>query len=275
MTRTADAGVVWSLLAGGATVLAWYLRRPDDWLVLRLRVGGRQSGRGGRRPIWSTTGLPIAATVGVAVAIPSTTTQAAVVAFVAAGLFASRLRRQAMVTRKAAELRADVARVLSSVAAELRAGVDPAASVRAAVADGSAVWEPLRTATEADVVEALRSMSEHPGGEGLADVAAAWQIAEHTGSPLARVLERMAEAVRADVELDREVAVEAAPARATGRLMAVLPGAGLGLGMLLGADPVRVLLTSVVGVACLWAGLALACLGVWRIERIVTAVEAR
>jgi tight adherence protein B len=69
------------------------------------------------------------------------------------------------------------------------------------------------------------------------------------------------------------VAVEAAPARATARLMAFLPLIGIVLGTTLGADPIRVLTGTTIGVACWGSGLALACVGVWWIERLVRAVE--
>jgi tight adherence protein B len=87
------------------------------------------------------------------------------------------------------------------------------------------------------------------------------------------LLDRMAGSIQAEVELDREVAIEAGPARATARLMAVLPIFGLGLGLLLGVNPVAVLVGSGLGVACLVGGLALACCGVWWIERIVSALD--
>jgi tight adherence protein B len=258
-----------------ATVVGWYLRRPDDWLILRVRLGGVTPDRVSRQPARVWLLAAVAATILVTTAVPNPATQAALVTCAAAGLFAITLRRQAKARQQAVEFRGEISRVLTSVAAELRAGVDPLSSLRAAVADAPAAWAPVRTASVGDVVQALRAMSSYPGGETLAEVAAAWQIAEQAGSPLATVLDRAAATVRAEVELDRDVAVEAAPARATGQLMALLPLAGLGLGMLLGANPIRILLASGVGVACLVAGLGLACLGVWRIERIVAEVEAR
>ncbi len=89
------------------------------------------------------------------------------------------------------------------------------------------------------------------------------------------ILDRMAGSIQDEVDLEREVAVEAGPARATARLMAALPVFGLGLGFLLGVNPVAVLVGSGLGVACLVTGLALAVGGVWWIERIVSSVDAR
>jgi tight adherence protein B len=231
----------------------------------------------------------------VVVAVPSTSSQVAVVAVVAAGLFALKLRRRARQRMEAAAFRAEVARVIRSASAELRAGVDPVAALRAATGgtslhwghlplagekrawgiDVSPPWFGVHVADAADVRTALQSAASTPGGESLADVAAAWHLADQAGAPLAVILDRMAGATQAEVELGREVAGEAEPARATARLMACLPIFGLGLGLLLGVNPVAVLLGSGLGVACLAGGLALACCGVWWIERIVSALEGR
>jgi tight adherence protein B len=275
MTPSTGEAAMDCLGAGLATVVGFYVRRPDDWLVLRLRLGGTALRRGGPQPVLLRRCVAVAATAAATMAVPNPWTQMALLAIVAAAFVATTLRRQAKARQRAVEFRGDIARVLSSVAAELRAGAEPLVSLQAAVTHESADWEPVRTAALGDVVEALRAMSSLPGGESLAEVAAAWHLAEQTGSPLASALDRMATAVRAEVELDRDVAVEAAPARATGRLMAILPLAGLGLGLLLGANPLRVLFSSGIGVVCLMAGLLLAGLGVWRIERIVAEVEGR
>jgi tight adherence protein B len=56
--------------------------------------------------------------------------------------------------------------------------------------------------------------------------------------------------------------------------MAVLPVLGLSLGAGMGADPVQVLTGTVVGAFCLAGGLALACVGVAWVDRIVASVDA-
>jgi tight adherence protein B len=235
----------------------------------------------------------------VVVAVPSTPAQIALVAIAAAGLFALRLRRTARRRADTAAFRAEVARVIRSASAELRAGVEPVAALRAATggtslhaqrawgtdassarAGGTSLleaqrraWGTVHAAGATDVRTALQTVASIPGGEGLADVSAAWHLAAQTGAPLAVILDRIAGSIQSEVELDREVAVEAGPARATARLMAVLPIFGLGLGFLLGVNPVAVLVGSGLGVACLVGGLALACCGVWWIERIVSALD--
>jgi tight adherence protein B len=96
-------------------------------------------------------------------------------------------------------------------------------------------------------------------------------VADRTGAPLATLLARVAAGVQDDIEIDREIATEAGPARATGTLMAALPVVGLALGTMLGANPIRVLFATVPGLACLVVGLSLACAGLWWIDHIVHA----
>jgi len=269
-----------SSLAAAAAV---WLRRPDDWIVVQHRLGRSV---GASEP-WAppTSLVAVAVTCLVVVVVPSTATQIALAAIGAAVLFALRLRRNAHRRAEAAGFRAEVARVVRSVSAELRAGVDPAAALHAATGgtslhaerawgtDASRAWVTVHAADPADVRTALQAAASRPGGESLADVSAAWHLAEQAGAQLAVILDRMSTSIQAEVELDREVAVEAGPARATARLMAVLPIFGLGLGLLLGVNPVEVLVGSGLGVACLVGGLVLACCGIWWIERIVSALD--
>jgi len=254
-----------------AAAVALWLRRPDDWIVVRHRLGHAEE----EREPWAvpTFLAAVAGTCLVVVVIPSTSTQIAFVAIGGVVFFALRLRRGARRRADAAAFRAEVARVVRAASAELRAGVDPAAALRAATGNASEAWVAVHTADGGDVRTALQAVASTPGGESLADISAAWYLAEQAGAPLAGMLDRMANSIHAEVELDREVALEAGPARATARLMAVLPLFGLGLGFLLGVNPVAVLMGSGLGVACLVGGLALACAGLWWIERIVSALD--
>jgi tight adherence protein B len=260
--------VLCSSLAAAAAV---WLRRPDDWIVVWHRLGRPL---GASEP-WTlpTSVVAVATTCLVLLLVPSTATQIALGAIGGAGLFAWRLRTGARRRAEAAVFRAEVARVVRSASAELRAGVDPAAALHAAASDASDAWVTVRAASPVDVRAALEEASSTPGGENLADLAAAWHLAEQAGAPLVVILDRMADSIQTEVELDREVAAEAGPARATARLMAVLPVFGLGLGLLLGVNPVAVLVSSGLGVACLIGGLTLACCGLGWIEHIVSAVD--
>jgi tight adherence protein B len=239
---------------------------------VRLRLLAPRD-RGWKAPSWAI--VAVAATSAVAIIVPSTPMQVAVLVVACVVAFGLMMRRRAAGRAEAAAVRADIACALRSATAELRAGVEATAAIRAAVADGSDVWAPVRAARAADMRTALESAARSAGADNLVDVAAAWHLAEHSGAPLAVVLDRLADSIQAEVDLDREVSVEAGPARATGRLMAVLPVFGLGLGMLLGVNPVQVLVGTPLGVVCLATGLALACGGVWWIERIVCSVDDR
>ena len=274
--------MIWCAAAGLATAFAWWVGRPDDLLLLDVRMN-RQSSVDLARVPPATLLLPI---TGLAIAIiPSTASQVAAGAFGAAVAFGFGLHRRASRRRLAREFRAETGSFLRTWSGELRSGLAPVDAAQAAIGDAygrepgsesgcESVWDPVRVATSVDVPDALLTIASTPGGEALADAAAAWSIADATGAPLAVVLERVSEAVQATVDVDREVAVEAAPARATARLMAFLPLIGIALGTTLGADPFGVLIGTGLGVGCLITGLSLACAGVWWIERLVAAVEA-
>ncbi|WP_346927777.1 hypothetical protein [uncultured Arthrobacter sp.] len=82
-------------------------------------------------------------------------------------------------------------------------------------------------------------------------------------------------AAQLEAEDDAEAARQTALAgpRATVQLLTWLPFLGLGLGLLLGVDPVEVLLGNPWGVAALVAGLALTAAGRFWSARLVRAAE--
>jgi tight adherence protein B len=251
------------------------LARPPGGWVVRLRLDRDVGVRGWpvRRPPWL---VPVAG-VACGVAVASSRLPMLIVGATAVGatVFVARQLRIARARSAAADRRAAAIGALDLMSAELRAGILPGAAL-AAQAGEVPVLRPAAVAADhgGDVVAALLTASRQPGAEALADLAGAWHVAERAGAPLARVLDRVARAVREDAEVEREVAAEAAPARATGRLMAVLPLLGLGLGAGLGADPLHVLTGTVPGALCLAAGVALAGVGVGWVDRIVTSAGA-
>jgi tight adherence protein B len=253
-----------------AVALALWVGRPDDGWLLRMRLGAVSNASLRRPPpvvILVTLVGPLV------VVIPSTTSQLAVIAVGGAAAFGLTLHGRAAGRTDARAFRSDAATFLRAWSAELRAGLAPENAVRTAVGEAS-IWDPIRVAAAADIPAALLTVAGRPGGEALVDAAAAWTIADTTGAPLADVLARVSDGVQATVEIDREVAVEAAPARATARLMGFLPVIGILLGTTLGADPIGVLVGTGIGVTCLVFGLTLACCGVWWIERLVSAAES-
>jgi tight adherence protein B len=269
-----------SWFACGAAVagsLAFLLARPPSRWVVRVRLGRDASPRG--RPWWlrRTGSLGVLAVAVVMFAAATSRLPWVIVAatLAGAGLFAIRQLRASRARAAAEGTRGDTIAALDLLAAELRAGILPGVAL-GALADDVPALRPAAAAARhgGDVVSALRAAGTEPGAGALVDLAGAWHVAERAGAPLAVVLDRVASAARDDAEVDREVAAEAAPARATGRLMAVLPVFGLGLGAGLGADPVRVLTGTIPGAACLAAGVALAATGVVWVDRIVVAAGA-
>jgi tight adherence protein B len=167
----------------------------------------------------------------------------------------------------ASRARIDVAHACSVLAAQIRVGRVPAEALKAAAED-CPVLAVARSALEmgGDVTQVWRSRSTLPGHAGLADLARAWQVATETGAPLTRALEQVSQALTADQALRMVVGSELAAPRATGKIMAVLPFCGLGLGYLIGGDPVAFLLSSHYGWMCLLLGIALAAAGVLWID---------
>ena len=112
----------------------------------------------------------------------------------------------------------------------------------------------------AQLLENSTRMRPH-SRERLHDLQLSLRMSESAGAPLATSLERAAEHAeeRIDALLGRQSAL-AAP-HATGRILSWLPLLGLGLGVLMGSDPVGVLTGSVLGALTGLLGLGLAFAG--------------
>ena len=159
---------------------------------------------------------------------------------------------------------------VTAIAVDVRSGGTPAAALQAAAraspelfasAAGAASWG-------ADPTPALRQSADLAGAESLRDVASAWEVAARTGCSLADVLDRLRHSVHAGLATSREVSETLAPARATARVLAVLPVAGVGVGAAIGVDVPALLLGTSWGQACLALALALVALGLWVVELI-------
>ena len=160
------------------------------------------------------------------------------------------------------------------VAAELAAGRTP----EAALAEAAVAWPAMRAVADAgrlggDVSGALRELANTPGADGLRLLAGAWVVSHRTGAGLAASTRRVAETVRRDQSTRRVVRGELASARATARLVAVLPVVALLMGSGAGADPWSFLLGTPFGLACLSGGLAVGLAGLWWIELIAREVD--
>lgn len=124
----------------------------------------------------------------------------------------------------------------------------------------------------AQLLENSTRMRPH-SRERLHDLQLSLRMSESAGAPLATSLERAAEHAeeRIDALLGRQSAL-AAP-RATGRILSWLPLLGLGLGVLMGSDPVGVLTGSILGALTGMLGLGLAFAGRRWIAALVHRAE--
>ena len=173
--------------------------------------------------------------------------------------------------RRRARQRATVLRALGALAAELEAGLPPTEALLRAGGPHRPWPHAERAATwGGDVCEALRlDAREAPV---LSQVAACWQVGAR-GSGLATSLRQVATTARAAEDTRVEMEGQLAGPRATARMLAVLPLVGVGLGVMLGADPISWLLTTMPGQLCLGVGVLLTVLGTWWTGRIAAAVE--
>lgn len=188
------------------------------------------------------------------------------------------LRRREL--RKVRERRADgVVDLCGAVVGELRAGREPGQALLVAVR-GTGVMGAAEAGVSAaaqfggDVPGALGQAACEPGLDGLAGVAACWRVAVDGGAGLAAGLDRLEGALRAERRRREELRAQLAGAWSTVVVLALLPVLGMGLGAALGAEPLRVLLHSSAGLACLVVGALLEAAGLLWAGRIVRAGEA-
>ncbi|MFH8513648.1 type II secretion system F family protein [Streptomyces gelaticus] len=174
---------------------------------------------------------------------------------------------------------AGVVALCGAVVGELRAGHEPGQALLVAVR-GTGVMGAAEAGVSAaarfggDVPGALRQAAREPGLDGLAGVAACWRVAADGGAGLAAGLDRLEGALRAERRRREELRAQLAGAWSTVAVLALLPVLGLGLGAALGADPLRVLLHTPAGLACLATGGLLEAAGLYWAGRIVRVGEA-
>jgi tight adherence protein B len=203
-----------------------------------------------------------------------------------AGVVATCLIRQRRVARRAAHDRATAAEQLAAAVAritdELRAGSHPAAALAGTEADGPharAVLAPAAVAARLGdgIVPALRrGAAGRPDiGPDVERIATAWALADRHGIPLADLLGRAHEDIRWRVRFAATVRAQLAGPRATAGVLTTLPVLGIGLGQLVGADPIGVLRGSPLGQVLLVIGVALLAAGSTWSERIIGSAVPR
>ncbi|MCX5043167.1 type II secretion system F family protein [Aldersonia sp. NBC_00410] len=203
-------------------------------------------------------------------------------AFLAASLLTAtvrtRMRRNRIARRRTAQ-RKHLLDGLEIVIAELRVGAHPATAASAAAAECSG------SAARAFEIAAARARLGGSAADGvrrgddaiaaeLGRIADAWRIAEEHGLALAELLEAARRDLLARIRFGSRVDSALAGARATAAVLAALPILGIGLGQLMGAAPVRVLLGGGAGAALLVVGTGLACAGLLWSDAITRRVAA-
>lgn len=173
--------------------------------------------------------------------------------------------------RRQARERSRVIQALGTLAAEVEAGLPPEEALVRAAGSPPAWPRAARHARGGGDVPAalLEDAAEQPV---LAQLSACWRIASR-GSGLADAVRQLAATARASEDVRVEMEGQLAGPRATARLLSVLPLVGMGLGMMLGSDPLGWLLSTGPGRLCLGAGVLLTAVGAWWTARIAAAVE--
>jgi tight adherence protein B len=183
----------------------------------------------------------------------------------------ARSRARTRTTAEAGQL----AEALSRMVDELRRGAHPAAALEGVRADGPLAERLLGQAAAGarlgdDVPAALERGAPRSGPlrAEMRRVAAAWSIAERHGAPLADLLEGALTDLRWRRAFEERSHARMAGPRATAAVLTALPLLGIGLGHLLGADPLGVLRAGVLGQLLLLGGSGLLWCGLTWSDRI-------
>ncbi len=226
----------------------------------------RHARRAGRGAVW--VALTVAAALGSTALFGQRPLLWGVVVVIAAAT-AGRLvvgRRHRLSETRAAEECAHAARVLASL---MRSGSIPHVALSEAAVDFPILASAAAAARlGGDVGLELARASEGPGRQGMRSVAAAWQLSERTGAPVADVLARVSGNLRRQRQLDAVVATELAAARTSGHIMALLPFLAVGLGLAAGVNTVGYLVREPVGQVLVLVSVTLTSVGVLWVDRL-------
>ncbi len=256
--------------SGGAALRRLVPRSRRGPASSREGPDGRGRGPGNR---WSQWGLPVQVALllvgtGLVVALPL---KRAVLAglLTALGLAIVRAVARRRLEQEAAERRQAVVEHAEALLGELRAGLPVTTALERAVG----AWPESRPAAAAarwgaSVPETLRQLGSLPGAETVSRLAAVWQLCAGSGASLAIGVGHVLETARAEQATRHVVAAELASARATARMLGVMPVMVLVAGQGLGAEPWSFLLDTLPGLACLAAGAGCALAGLWWMDRI-------
>jgi tight adherence protein B len=193
-----------------------------------------------------------------------------------------RSRARARRERSSAATTAALADALDRIAEEVRAGAHPVTALKGAVVDAEpaqAVLRPAAAAAELGhgvaatlIIEAARRPEIAPA---LRHVAGAWTLAERHGVPLADLLATVHGDLRWRLAYTGRIGAALAGPRATAAVLTGLPVLGILLGELIGAGPLHVLRSGVLGQVLVLAGVGLAAAGAAWTRAVMRAAVPR
>lgn len=187
-----------------------------------------------------------------------------------------RRRRRLRLRRRTAEATA-LQGALDVFVGELRTGAHPVAALDIAakevdgvVADSFHVIA-ARARMGADVATGMRSVARQSSLPAHWErLAACWQLAQSHGLAIATLMQTAQRDILERERFSARVAAGMAGARTTAAVLAGLPAVGIGLGQLIGANPVSFLLNGGLGGLSLAIGVVLACSGLLWSDRITS-----
>lgn len=163
------------------------------------------------------------------------------------GALALRALARRSVRKQAVARRARSLDDLAALAADLRAGLPPAAI----------------------------NQEDLPGGaDRIGELTrSVWRLAERTGAPAAELVERIEADARADDRAQASAAAQSAGAQATALLLAALPAGGIALGYSIGVDPLQTLLHTSLGGLCALGAAVLQTVGLLWADRLTSGPQ--
>jgi tight adherence protein B len=269
LTTTAAACVVLALAVGTF---------PGCPASRRLAALHRRSGRAR-----AARALPIAVTaaVGVLAGLLGLGPAGAVVGGGAAVAW-RRSRERARRGRAASATTAALADALDRITEEVRAGAHPAAALRGAAGGPEPAGSVLRSAAVAAELGhgvaasfTAEATARPEIARGLRHVAGAWTLAERHGVPLADLLGAVHADLRWRLAYTGRVSAALAGPKATAMVLGGLPVLGIVLGELIGAGPLQVLRSGVLGQMLVVTGAVLAAAGAAWARTIMSSAVPR
>lgn len=243
---------------------------PRGRLMTSARVRGRPM-------VGRVACVAACALVAAGVLLPPTAVFAGVVVGATVSLRYRRRRR----IRRAAEEGRTLETALDVLVGELRVGAHPVRAFHVAAGESvGAVAVSLRAVAArarlgADVTSGLRAAARSSALPAQWDrLAVCWQLASDRGLAIATLMRAAQRDIAERQRFSARVSSSMAGARATATILAGLPVLGVLLGQLIGARPLRFLLSGHAGGWLLVAGSMLACAGLLWADRITDRLGA-